>query len=71
MCPTSQTHNTAPRLTGQLARRPYLSEACDVPRVPTKGTGGYVAQLKFVLPAHVQALGVRWVFVVICVEINQ
>ena len=33
--------------------------------------GGYVAQLKFVLPAHVQALGVRWVFVVICVEINQ
>ena len=52
-------------------RLPYLSEACDVPRVPTKGTGGYVAQLKFVLPAHVQALGVRWVFVVICVEINQ
>ena len=42
-----------------------------MPRVPTKGTGGYVAQLKFVLPAHVQALGVRWVFVVICVEINQ
>ena len=46
-------------------RLPYLSEACDVPRVPTKGTGGYVAQLKFVLPAHVQALGVRWVFVVL------
>ena len=36
-----------------------------MPRVPTKGTGGYVAQLKFVLPAHVQALGVRWVFVVL------
>ena len=36
-----------------------------MPRVPTKGMGGYVAQLKFVLPAHVQALGVRWVFVVL------
>lgn len=45
-------------------RLPYLGEACDVPRVPT-GRKGYVSQLKFILPAHVQALGVKWVFVVL------